>query len=221
MLQNQPLTFGDLSVAVVVSPAPWHENCYVVRHRPSNTQLIADPGGTVEAILAETAAGGGGATAMLLTHGHFDHLGAAKPVQTALNLVCHAHADEEPIISGASRLAAAWGREKIDNPEPVEYFQGEPTLRFGEIAVRVVHTPGHTPGGVCYVFDGFALTGDTLFNQGIGRTDLPGGNGPKLMSSITRFLGDVPDDMVLFAGHGPEWTAGEAKRWWKWMVAHG
>ncbi len=219
MHAHSPLSFGDLSVATVVSPPPWYENCYVVRSKSSKAALVVDPGGNAPAILDAARADGGTPAAVLLTHGHFDHLGAAHAVQTGLGIGCHAHADERAVIEGAAGLAAAWTGERIQGPDPVAYFDGEPALEMGGIPFRVVHTPGHTPGGVCYVFDGFVLTGDTLFNQGIGRTDLPGGDGPTLMRSITRLLDGLPEDAVLFSGHGPHWTAGEAKDWWRFMQA--
>lgn len=216
MVLSQPLSFGDLTVEVVVSPPPWHQNCYIVRDRRSGAQVVIDPGGNGPAIVAKLDRKA--PVHLLLTHGHFDHLGAAREVQAATGVVCHAHADEEPVVSGAGRLAAAWTGQRLDGPEPVAYFTDEPRLDLDGIAVQTVHCPGHTPGGVTYVFDGFAITGDTLFNQGVGRTDLPGGDQQKLMASISRLLERLGDDVVLFSGHGPQWTAGEAKRWWQWMA---
>ncbi len=216
MHQMKPFTFGALTVEIVVSPPPWYQNCYVVRHRDSGVRVVIDPGGNGPAIVERLDPKS--PTHLLLTHGHFDHLGAAREVQRASGAACRAHADEEPIVSGAARLAATWAEERIEGPEPVEYFTGEPVLDLDGIAVRVVHCPGHTPGGVTYVFDGFAITGDTLFNQGVGRTDLPGGDQAQLVASITRLLAGLPDETVLFAGHGPHWTAAEAKRWWAYMA---
>lgn len=213
---SETFRFGDLSVDIVVSPPPWYENCYVVRH-VDGTVLVVDPGGDAPAILRRARAGDAKPAAVLLTHGHFDHLGAARAVQSELELTVHAHADERAIISGASRLAATWVGQAIDDPDPVEYFADQPTLRFGGISVAVIHTPGHTPGGVCYAFDGFVLTGDTLFNQGVGRTDLPGGDTRRLVASIGQLLNRLPDDATLFSGHGPEWTVAEARPWWEWM----
>lgn len=214
--------FGDFTLTVVVTSPPWYENAYIVRHRPSGEVVVVDPGGDGPRILAAVAAetgksDNGKVVAVWLTHGHPDHLGAARELETALDVDTIAHADELPVIARAADLARSFTGESAEGPARVKTYDGEPTLSLGGAPVRVVHTPGHTPGGVCYDFGGFALTGDTLFRQGVGRTDLPGGNEEKLWQSIPRFLGLMPDDAVLFAGHGPEWSAGDARRWWKMM----
>lgn len=214
--------FGDFTLTVVVTSPPWYENAYIVRHRPSGEMLVVDPGGDAERILAAVAAEAGKSdngkvVAIWLTHGHPDHLGAARALELALDVDTIAHHDELPVIAHAGELARSFTGESQDGPARVQAFDGEPTLSLGGAPVRVVHTPGHTPGGVCYDFGGFALTGDTLFRQGVGRTDLPGGSEEKLWSSIPRFLGQTSDDTMLFSGHGPQWVAGDARRWWKMM----
>lgn len=209
--------FGDFSLTVVVTSPPWYENAYIVRHRPSGELVVVDPGGDAERILAAINDQAGTPVAIWLTHGHPDHLGAARAVEVALDLDTHAHEDEMPVIARAGELARSFTGESQEGPARVRLFAGEPTLALGGTTVRVVHTPGHTPGGVCYDFGGFALTGDTLFRQGVGRTDLPGGSEEKLWQSIPRFLGLMADDTRLFAGHGPDWSAAEARRWWKMM----
>ncbi len=210
--------FNDFRVCVVVTSPPWYENCYLIRHVPSGDMVVVDPGGDADRLLAAIAAEGGTVKAIWLTHGHPDHLGAALALETALDVDTLAHQDEEEVIARSSDLNIIFTGESQPGPKRLQLFSGEPELALGGVAVKVIQTPGHTPGGVCFHFGGFALTGDTLFRHGLGRTDLPGGNEQKLWESISRFLGLVPDETVLFSGHGPEWPAGEARRWWK-MVA--
>jgi hydroxyacylglutathione hydrolase len=210
--------FGDFSLTVVVTSPPWYENAYIVRHRPSGELVVVDPGGDAEIILAAIAAENGTPKVIWLTHGHPDHLGAARALEQALDLDTLAHADETPVIARSSELNKTFTGQGQDGPARVTTFTGEPTLSLGGAEVRVIHTPGHTPGGVCFDFGGFCLTGDTLFRHGFGRTDLPGGNEEKLWHSIPRMLGLMAETTVLFSGHGPEWTAGEARRWWKMMA---
>lgn len=214
--------FGDFTLTVVVTSPPWYENAYIVRHRPTGEMVVVDPGGDAERILAAVEAeaakdGNGRVVAIWLTHGHPDHLGAASALEAALDVDTIAHSDELPVIARAGELARSFTGESAEGPARVRPFDDEPTLTVGGAPVRVVHTPGHTPGGVCYDFGTFALTGDTLFRQGVGRTDLPGGSEEKLWQSIPRFLGRVDDATVLFSGHGPEWVASDARRWWKMM----
>jgi len=210
--------FGDFSLTVVVTSPPWYENAYIVRHRPTGELVAVDPGGDADTILAAIQAKKGIPKAIWLTHGHPDHLGAARALELALDVDTLAHADEAPVIARSSELNKSFTGQSQEGPGRVQSFTGEPTLTLGGAPVRVIHTPGHTPGGVCFDFGGFCLTGDTLFRHGVGRTDLPGGSEEKLWSAIPRLLGMLPEETVLFSGHGPEWPAGEARRWWKMMA---
>lgn len=208
--------FGDLSVHVVVTAPPWYENCYLVTHTPSASLTVIDPGGDAPKILDAIKAIGATPRAIWLTHGHGDHLGAAKALEDAFDIRTYAHRDENSTIAGAGGLIQKITGETPILPARVTPFEGEPELDLGGHCVRVIHTPGHTPGGVVYDFGAFAMTGDTLFRQGVGRTDLPGGNRRTLVHSITRLLDEKLDntDTVLFSGHDASWTVGEARPWW-------
>jgi len=209
---------GDWLLQVVVTDPPWYENCYIVQHKATGAQAIIDPGSNADKIEAVVKANGGPVEAILLTHGHPDHLGALRPLQDRLGVSCRAHKDEDMLIShivqyGKSRLGLT-----VPQPQPVDYFDSGAALTLGGQSFRAIFTPGHTPGGVCFDFGSFTVTGDTLFNQGLGRTDLPGGNGPLLVQSISGLLEQLPDDCYVYPGHGPRWTIGEAKPWWADMI---
>jgi hydroxyacylglutathione hydrolase len=207
--------FGDFSLSVVVTSPPWYENCFLVLHKPSQAIAVIDPGGDGDALLTAVAALGGTAEAILLTHGHPDHLGAAHQLEVALGVPTRAHADEMPVIANSSDLNRSFTGQPQLGPGSLETFTGEPTLTLGGAPIRVIHTPGHTPGGVCFDFGPFVLTGDTLFRNGVGRTDLPGGDEQQLWNSITRLLGLLTEESMLYSGHGPEWSAKDARRWWR------
>lgn len=210
--------FGDFSLTIAVSSPPWYQNCYIVRHRPSGDIAIIDPGGDASQIIDAVATMGGTPVAIWLTHGHPDHLGAARAVEQALNIQTIAHTEEKPVIERASDLNKAFTGQAQEGPVNLKLFEGEPDFSLGGATVKVIFTPGHTPGGVCFDFGDFVVTGDTLFRHGVGRTDLPGGSEAKLWESITRLLGKVGESPRLYSGHGPEWGADEARRWWRMMA---
>ncbi len=205
---------GDFVVTTLVTAPPYYENAYLVLHKPSKEMVIIDPGSDGKRIVEHAKSAGGELKAIWLTHGHPDHIGGVFEIQQLTDLDCFAHADEKTVIDRVSSYSMALAGSSTRGPKSCEYFEGEPTLELGGEPVTAFYSPGHTPGGVCFIFDGFCITGDTLFNHGVGRTDLPGGNGRELSNSITRLLDTVPPATVLFSGHGPHWTAGEAKNWW-------
>lgn len=210
--------FGAFSLSVVVTPPPWYENCYIVRHRESGAMVIVDPGGDAPGIQAAIDDLKGVPAAIWLTHGHPDHLGAARALEDRYGIGTLAHIDEQATIARAGDLNRSFTGEGQDGPVRLSFLETGKDLDLGGILVRAIHTPGHTPGGICFDFGGFALTGDTLFRHGVGRTDLPGGDEAQLWASIPRLLGQVEDDTTLFSGHGPDWTVAEARRWWTMMA---
>ena len=212
---------GDWQLSLVVTDPPWFENCYIVRHVASGKLAVVDPGGSADKILEAIEALGGDVECILLTHGHPDHLGAVKPLQDKLGVPCKAHKNEGQLIDVIVNYAKSRLGMVVEPPKDVTYFTEKDPLTLGGQAFRAIPTPGHTPGGVCYDFGSFTLTGDTLFNEGVGRTDLPGGNGPLLMKSISGLLEQLSDACFLYCGHGPRWTAAEAKPWWKHMLGYG
>ena len=214
-IPESSVSFGDCDVTAVVSDAPYFQNGYVVRHRPSGDMVIIDPGADSSRFVAHVEAAGGSLLAVWLTHAHPDHIAGVNGIQMALDVPCRVSSGEEPLVARASEWSMALTGSPLDGPRDCDYFDGEPGLAFAGAAVTTVPCPGHTPGGVTFAFDGFAFTGDTLFNQGVGRTDFPGGDARQLWQSIGGLLETLSGETVLFSGHGPQWTVDEARHWWK------
>jgi len=188
-------------------------NCYIISGDKTNAVLI-DPGGDYEKLKTVLDGSNLRAEAVLLTHGHYDHHRAAKQFQDAgAKIYMHA-ADREiiPYIHG-------FVKPVMFEPD-FDVSDGE-TLSLAGLEIKVMHTPGHSKGGVCYYINNVLFTGDTLFHGDVGRTDLPGGNAAALRESIRKKLYALPDDTVVYPGHEEETTIGEEKRFNNYVRSDG
>jgi glyoxylase-like metal-dependent hydrolase (beta-lactamase superfamily II) len=193
-------------------------NCYVVGCDESKEGAVIDPGGHPERILAEVERHGLTIKYVLNTHAHFDHTDANGAIVKATGASLALHAEDLPILE-ASGGAALFGLRADPSPPPdLELNHGD-ELEIGQLRLEVLHTPGHTPGHVCFyeAAEGVLFDGDVLFYRGIGRTDLPGGSWQLLMDSIQRVLFALPDETAVYSGHGPATTIGQEKRLNPWL----
>ena len=198
-------------------------NCYILAARAGSDAIIVDPGqramGRIREILDENRLT---PSAVLLTHGHVDHIWSAQKVADTYGCPVYIHPEDrfmltDPIKGFGPRLAQlAFGVLFSEPKQVVELDRDGDKLDLGGITVTVDHTPGHTRGSVVFrVSDGpadLAFTGDTLFKQSVGRTDLPGGSGRDLLNSIVTKLLVLDDDTVVLPGHGPQTTIGAERR---------
>ncbi len=193
-------------------------NCYIVGCPETKKGAIIDPGGDPQKILAEVGRQGLLIEYVLNTHAHFDHTYANGPIVRATGATLALHPQDLPLLN-ASGGAAMFGLRADPSPPPdLELHDGD-ELDVGTLRLRVLHAPGHTPGHVCFYekAHGVLFDGDVLFNRSIGRTDLPGGNFQQMMDSIQRVLFALPDDTVVYSGHGPATSIGEEKRFNPWL----
>jgi hydroxyacylglutathione hydrolase len=197
---------------------PFFKNGYVVGCEDTRKAVFIDPGDEVEQLLAFIAAEKLDVTHILLTHAHVDHVSGVAEAKRALGAPIYLHNDDLFLYQNAVRSGMMFGLT-VEEPPPVDvFFEGEGPIEFGDYSVRVVHTPGHCPGGVCLAIakngDASAphlFVGDTLFAGSIGRTDLPGGDYETLLKAITEKLFAFPDDAIVYSGHGPETTIGRER----------
>jgi hydroxyacylglutathione hydrolase len=201
---------------------PFFKNGYIVGCERTRQAVFIDPGDEVEQLLAFIAAEQLQISHILLTHAHVDHVSGVAEAKRRLGAPIFLHKDDLFLYQNAVRTGQMFGLT-VEEPPPVDhYYEGEGHLgepiTFGDYEVRVKHTPGHCPGGVCLALSkkGEAkapdlFVGDTLFAGSIGRTDLPGGDYEILLKAITEVLFAFPDESVVFSGHGPETTIGRER----------
>ena len=195
---------------------PFFKNGYVEGCERTKQAIFIDPGDEVEQLLDVIRAQELQVRHILLTHAHVDHVSGVAEAKRALNVPIHLHKEDLFLYQNAVRTGMMFGLT-VEEPPPVDRFYDlEGLIAFGDYQVRVVHTPGHCPGGVCLAIskgDGtpHLFVGDTLFAGSIGRTDLPGGDYATLLRSITETLFAFPDASIVYSGHGPETTIGEEK----------
>jgi hydroxyacylglutathione hydrolase len=187
----------------MLTVGPLAENCFLARREGADRLLIVDPGEEAERIVAAVEASGASAEAILLTHCHFDHIGAVAPVAAATGAPVYCPRIEAPLLADIMRFVPWEGFGPYDSYEADELVGGGETLELAGLELDVIFTPGHSPGHVTYsVRDEEALfSGDVLFQGSVGRIDLPGGDGPTLLESIGTLLGSHPDETVVHPGH--------------------
>lgn len=187
-------------------------NVYLVFDQEFRRGIVIDPGDEAEKIVELISRCDVGVDAIYLTHGHFDHVLALRDLREELGCRFYLHKADEDILTSASHDAEHFlGIEVSPPPRPDGWVADGQLIRIGSHLGRVLHTPGHTRGSVCYVFEEMIFTGDTLFAGSIGRTDLPGGNLNDLISSLNKIL-KFPDEFMIYPGHGPSSTVGVEKR---------
>ncbi len=193
-------------------------NCYVVGCEETQEGVIIDPGGDPDRILQAVEEAGLTVRYVLNTHCHFDHMAANAEVVEATGALLALHPLERPILE--ARGGASWfGVSVRESPPPDLELDDGQVLEVGTLRFQVLHTPGHSPGGLTFYLEkeGMAFDGDVLFAMGVGRTDLPGGDWDTLMRSIREVLFGLPDETVLYPGHGPQTTVGQEKRRNPWV----
>jgi hydroxyacylglutathione hydrolase len=197
---------------------PFYKNGFVVACEQTREAIVIDPGDEVDHLLHVIESKSLNVANILLTHAHIDHIAGVAKAKAALNAQVWLHADDLPLYEAALQQAAFFGLS-VQEPPPVDcFYDVESPIAFGAYEARVLHTPGHTPGGVCLLVGAKGqpgkkvFAGDTLFAGSIGRTDLRGGNYDALIGSIRQVLFKLPDDVEVYSGHGPKTMIGQERR---------
>jgi glyoxylase-like metal-dependent hydrolase (beta-lactamase superfamily II) len=188
------------------------ENCYLIIDERAGECAIVDPGEEAGLILHKLAATGAKPVGIWLTHAHIDHVLGVPRVAAETGAPVWLHPADRPLYDAVPEQATWFGLEAPALPSPDRTFAHGDTVRVGDVAFQVRHTPGHSPGSVSLVGPGVVLGGDVLFAGSIGRTDLPGGDFDTLIASIERELLSLPEATIVYTGHGPQTTIGHERR---------
>ncbi|MBN1643476.1 MAG: MBL fold metallo-hydrolase [Dehalococcoidales bacterium] len=181
----------------ILEVGPLGTDCYIVGDEASKEGMIIDPGGDGDFIMEQVEASGLKIKTIVLTHAHLDHIGALAEVKEATGAEIAIHEDEAP-----SHPTLSHGR----------LLKEGDIITVGKLQFKVLHTPGHTRGGISLAGEGVVFTGDTLFNSGVGRADFPGSSYDVEMNSIRKKLMTLPDNFKVYPGHGPPSTIGAERR---------
>ena len=222
VLIGQPTVFEysqkSCDVTCIVTGEEWKQNTYIIFERSTANTIIVDPGDNADLIITHIQDRAGKVNHILLTHPHHDHVGAVMRVSEFFNVECELHRLDVRLLMHAPMYALRFANKKMAPVSRFQYFD-ELCLETELPALCSIHTPGHTKGSVCYIFDDFVLTGDTLLYKHIGRTDLPGSDREAISLSVEKLLWNLSDDLTIFSGHGKPWSIGAAKEWWQEIQA--
>lgn len=188
-------------------------NCFILGCEETREGVVVDAGGEPDRVLAAVARLGLKVRYVINTHGHFDHVGGNKRVLEATGAEYLIHGADVHFLSRAVEVAAMYGLTTDNSPKPARLLEDGMSITFGRHEMKVLHTPGHTPGG-CSLYlagEGMVLTGDTLFAESVGRTDFPGSSHEALLEGIRTKLLVLPDATAVYPGHGPATTIGHER----------
>lgn len=192
---------------------PLQENCYLVWDTDTMEGIFIDPGADAPKLLKAAAFHKVKVVGIYNTHAHIDHVGAVSAIVEELGVPFALHKAETQVLGALPMQASMFGLGSPGKPPKVD-IQLEPDseIQVGNLRGKVLFTPGHTPGGICFLFNNKVFVGDTLFSGSIGRSDLPGGNGRQLVNSIHTQLMTLDDDIEVLSGHGPATSIGMERR---------
>jgi glyoxylase-like metal-dependent hydrolase (beta-lactamase superfamily II) len=191
---------------------PLQVNCFILADEKTKEAVVIDPGDDAQAILKIIKEKDLKVKYIVNTHAHFDHVGANKAIKEATGAELLLHEADAPLLAAAANQSRSFGMDPVSSPAADRYVKQGDVLTAGEVSLKVLHTPGHTPGGISLLEEGLVFTGDALFAGSIGRADFPGGDLLTLIRSIRTQLMTLPDNTKVFSGHGPATTIGEERR---------
>lgn len=197
----------------IFQTGPFQVNTYLVYDNKSKEGIIIDVGGSVDEIIQEAKNSGINIKYILNTHGHFDHILGTKEMCEKLNIGFYIHENDAIFVESLEDQLDLYGFPPVAPPQIKGFISKDSEFSIGDTKIEVIETPGHTPGGVCFLIDNILFSGDTLFCESIGRTDLPGGDYAQLQQSIKNNLFTLDENIVVYPGHDQSTTISHEKKW--------
>jgi len=214
-LCNTSLESASHRVTAFVGANRWKTNSYLVTAKRSGRSFLVDASGEAAHLLPALEGLHPAIEFVLLTHGHFDHLSSAAALCEAFSVPLVVHSGDLRLLRQAPFYALRFDGAPVTLPGALLTLDAPQAPELAVLGIRVIHTPGHTPGGVCYGVGDFFFTGDTLFREAVGRTDQPGGDPAGLARSVAQLLTAMPPEGIILPGHGRSWDAAAARAWWQ------
>jgi hydroxyacylglutathione hydrolase len=190
---------------------PLQVNCYIIFDEKTKEAIVIDPGDDARDILHLVNGKSLKVKYIVNTHAHFDHVGANKLLKEATGAELLIHEGDSALLGATTNQARMFGMTATSSPKADRFVKHGDVITAGDVSLTVLHTPGHSAGGISLVGDGVVFTGDALFAGSVGRTDLMGGDLMTLITAIKEHLMTLPDDTIVLSGHGPQSTIGEER----------
>jgi len=205
---SYPRAAGGETVVQRIPVGPWNMNSYVVYDSQTKEGIVIDPGSDIDRIVEAMEEAQVQVHQIVLTHAHLDHMHEAEELHKQLGVELVAHNQAKALIDLTDVQNRMYGWELKEAPVVDRYLEEGDRVRFGQVELDVKHTPGHSPGSLSLIGEGFAITGDTVFKGGLGNTDLPFASREVLEETVKTKILTLDDSIVLHPGHGPETTVG-------------
>jgi hydroxyacylglutathione hydrolase len=204
----------------IICVGPLDVNCYLAGSSTTREVFIIDPGDDLQKVRDKIVSADLIPRAIINTHGHIDHAGGVSLLKEQLGIPYYLHEAECPLLEALPAESVMFGLNLTGIPKPDMLLHDDQTLCAGDTVFKVIHTPGHSPGGICLLSGGNLFSGDTLFAGSVGRGDLPGGNFHQVIHSIKNKLLCLDDQIVVYPGHGPTTSIGREKRYNPYLTGH-